>query len=109
MALSPSHPLADVPTGSGRAQSIRGRAWLLVSVVVILSACVAYPGLVWGQGAAPGHPQTCRLGVNIEDLYDVEMGRDTFGAVLWIWTLCPSATLNPLSPGLQFAETPFCR
>ena len=36
-------------------------------------------------------PAVCRIGVNIEDLYDLDMARDTFGAILWIWSVCPSA------------------
>jgi hypothetical protein len=35
--------------------------------------------------------------VNLEDLYDLDMARDTFGAILWIWSVCPSADLQPLA------------
>ena len=42
-------------------------------------------------------PVVCRIGVNVEDLYDLDMARDTFGALLWIWSLCPSAEVAPLS------------
>jgi hypothetical protein len=38
----------------------------------------------------------CRIGVNVEQLYDLDMARDTFGAILWIWSVCPSADLAPL-------------
>jgi hypothetical protein len=48
------------------------------------------------QVTADGAPAVCRIGVNIEDLYDLDMARDTFGAILWIWSLCPSADLTPL-------------
>ncbi len=41
-------------------------------------------------------PEACRIGMNVEDLYDLDMARDTFGAVLWIWSVCPSADLAPL-------------
>ena len=34
--------------------------------------------------------------MNLEDLYDLDMARDTFGAILWIWSVCPSADLAPL-------------
>jgi hypothetical protein len=42
-------------------------------------------------------PTVCRIGVNVEDLYDLDMARDTFGAILWVWSLCPSADLSPLA------------
>lgn len=49
--------------------------------------------------------------MNVEDLYELDMARDTFGAILWIWSLCPSADLAPLgtiafptaSPGLTLS------
>jgi hypothetical protein len=49
-----------------------------------------------GQPAAGGDPEVCRLGVNIEDLYDFDLARETFGAVLWLWALCPSREHAPL-------------
>jgi hypothetical protein len=48
------------------------------------------------QPAAGGAPETCRVGVNIEELYDLDVESDTFGAVLWLWSLCPSAQSVPL-------------
>ena len=41
-------------------------------------------------------PAVCRIGVNVEDLYDLDMARDTFGAILWIWSVCPSPDFAPL-------------
>ncbi len=41
-------------------------------------------------------PVACRIGMNVEDLYDLDTSRDSFGAVLWIWSLCPTAELEPL-------------
>ena len=37
------------------------------------------------------------LGVSVEDLYDIDTAADTFGALLWVWTLCPTAELDPLA------------
>jgi hypothetical protein len=34
--------------------------------------------------------------MNVEDLYDLDMARDTFGAILWVWSVCPSAEVSPL-------------
>jgi hypothetical protein len=42
--------------------------------------------------------------VNVEDLYDLDMARDTFGAVLWVWSRCPSAELKPLET-IEFATS----
>jgi hypothetical protein len=57
-------------------------------------------------------PVVCRIGVNIEDLYDFDPARETFGAVLWLWSLCPAADPAPLEtivfrtalPGLQLGD-----
>ena len=62
---------------------------LLVLLLPMLAVRPAH-----GQEATA--PAVCRIGVNIEDLYDLDMAKDTFGAILWIWTLCPSAELHPL-------------
>jgi hypothetical protein len=48
------------------------------------------------QPAGGGAPATCRIGINIEELYDLDLAADTFGAVLWLWSLCPSAQPAPL-------------
>ncbi|MGH6905497.1 MAG: hypothetical protein ACREIR_22485 [Geminicoccaceae bacterium] len=67
---------------------------------------------------AGGGPAVCRIGVNIEDLYDFDLARETFGGILWLWSLCPSAGPAPLEtivfrtalPGLQLGDvhgTPF--
>jgi hypothetical protein len=60
-------------------------------VVAILALRPAY-----GQVTPAATPAACRIGVDVEDLYDFDMARDTFGAILWIWSLCPSADLAPL-------------
>jgi hypothetical protein len=61
------------------------------------------------QAAGGSAPEVCRLGVNVEALYDLDMARDTFGATLWVWSICPSGEVDPLgtlafpsaSPGLN--------
>lgn len=62
---------------------------LLLSAWIVLSAFCCVP-------PSAAAPTVCRIGVNVEDLYDFDMARETFGAVLWIWSLCPSAELSPL-------------
>src|SRR5688572_29530295 len=72
-------------------QAIGGLGALVLLVLSILALRPAY-----GQVAPAGAPAVCRIGVNVEDLYDLDMARDTFGAILWIWSVCPSADLAPL-------------
>jgi len=64
---------------------------LLLLVLPMLAARPAH-----AQVTPAGTPEVCRIGVNVEDLYDLDMARDTFGAILWIWSVCPSADLAPL-------------
>ena len=67
------------------------RAALLLLAAILLSTAPGY-----GQETA-GQPTTCRIGVNIEDIYDIDIARDTFGAALWLWTLCPTDGVDPLA------------
>jgi hypothetical protein len=91
--------------GSGRGRGIVGIAALVapprgtgaalaVLVGLVLAAAALHPAQ--GQGVSHATPVTCRIGVNIEDLYDLDMARDTFGAIFWIWSLCPTDAVKPL-------------
>ncbi len=88
MAPSPRRP------ATGFAACLRAVRAFGVLVLLFLSVVALRPASA--QVAADGAPAMCRIGVNIEDLYDFDMARDTFGAILWIWSLCPSAELTPL-------------
>jgi hypothetical protein len=66
----------------------------LAGLVLLLAA--AWPGQPAQAQAAAGGPAVCKIGVNLEDLYDLDLARDTFGAILWIWSICPSADVAPL-------------
>jgi hypothetical protein len=61
--------------------------------LLILLAGGTEPARSQATGDAPA---TCRVGVNIEELYDLDLANDTFGAVLWLWSLCPAAQPAPL-------------
>lgn len=82
------------------------------AALVLLVLLALTPGPARGQPTAAGDPVVCRIGVNIEDLYDFDPNRETFGAVLWLWSLCPSPQPVPLEtiffrtalPGLQLGE-----
>jgi hypothetical protein len=66
---------------------------LALALLLLLGAAVEQAK---GQPAGGGAPQTCRIGVNIEELYDLDLAADTFGAVLWLWSLCPAPQPAPL-------------
>jgi hypothetical protein len=92
--------------GKGRPRVVRGHgggerlgAWAaaLVRALVLLAWAGAASNPAHAQAPAEGRPQTCRIGVNVEDLYDIDTAADTFGALLWVWTLCPTAELDPLA------------
>jgi hypothetical protein len=67
-----------------------GRALLLLLMLWVL------PDAASAQQTAGDEPEVCRIGVNVEDLYESDLASDTFGALLWIWTLCPSDRISPL-------------
>jgi hypothetical protein len=81
-------------------------------VALLLALCALTAGPASAQPAAGVGPTLCRIGVNIEDLYDFDLASDTFGAVLWLWSLCPSRDPAPLGsivirtamPGLQLGD-----
>jgi hypothetical protein len=71
-------------------------AWRALGTLVLLLVTVLTLRPAYGQATPAGTPAVCRIGVNVEDLYDLDMARDTFGTILWIWSVCPSADLAPL-------------
>lgn len=77
----------------------RGLSALVRASIGALLVLVALPfgGAEFGRAQAQdAPPAVCRIGVNVEDLYDLDMVRDTFGATLWIWSVCPSPDVAPL-------------
>lgn len=65
-------------------------------ILAVLLLLVAMLRPADGQEVPSGAPAVCRIGVDIEDLYDLDMARETFGAILWVWSLCPTAELDPI-------------
>jgi hypothetical protein len=78
------------PARGYRRLDVVARAFLLLLMLSIL------PDAARAQPAAGDRPEVCRIGINIEDLYEFDLARDTFGAVLWVWSLCPSDRISPL-------------
>ena len=70
----------------------------VVFALFLLAATVlgAGPGPARGQERA-SLPVSCKIGMNVEDLYDIDIARDTFGAAVWLWTLCPIDSVDPLA------------
>jgi hypothetical protein len=66
--------------------------WLTLSAAIALALLWSHPA----DARAESAPAVCRIGINVEDLYDLDMALDTFGAILWVWSICPSADLAPL-------------
>ncbi len=85
-----------LPRPSGKRRAIPASAAILLIVLTALLG--ASPGLAQGKA-----PAVCKMGVSIEDLYDLDMARDTFGATMWLWSLCPSPDLKPLET-IEFAS-----
>ena len=60
------------------------------------------PGSSSGPGAAPAVPPaaggavTCKVGFYVEALHDSNVTAGTFGADLWMWSVCRSTQLKPL-------------
>ena len=63
----------------------------IASVLLLLAAVLA------GARAEAAEPATCRLGISVAALYDLDPAKGSFGADLWLWSLCPSPELSPLS------------
>jgi hypothetical protein len=72
-----------------------GRRPIGAALALLLLLLLA-PNPASGQAPADGEPAVCRIGMNVEDLYALDMAQDTFRADLWIWSICPSAELDPL-------------
>lgn len=79
-----------------RGQSVRHQAVRAFCGLVLVILAWPPSGAARAQTTAEGTPVVCRVGVNIEDLYDLDMAGDTFDAILWIWSLCPSPEFRPL-------------
>jgi hypothetical protein len=45
---------------------------------------------------ATGSPATCRIGISLTSLHDLNVETETFEAEFWIWSLCPDDSYHPL-------------
>ena len=63
------------------------------SILAVLCALPNAPPTLAQSDAAPA---TCRVGLYLRDLHSFDPTADTFGADLWLWSVCPTAELQPL-------------
>lgn len=76
-------------------RDIRTHAAILAaaSILALLYALLLAPPTLAQSDAAP---TTCRVGVYVRALHAFDPAADTFGADLWLWSVCPSADKQPL-------------
>jgi hypothetical protein len=73
-----SSPRNTMGSGKVKAMRLRSSAGCATSILAF-----ALPfGAVGAQGMAGDGPVVCRIGLNIEDLYDFPLTRETFGSVM---------------------------
>lgn len=80
---------------------ISKRAIALAALILALMA-----GPATALAASPG-PLVCRMGAWFVSVHEIDAAAGTFKADFWMWTVCPSASVNPLTT-LEFlnaAET----
>ena len=63
------------------------------SILAVLCALPNAPPTLAQSDAAPA---TCRVGLYLRDLHSFDPTADTFGADLWLWSVCPTADHQPL-------------
>lgn len=69
---------------------------------IVLLILLAVAPLLPREAAAQPAPAVCTIGASVESLYDLDMARDTLGATLWLWTLCPSSLPRPVLETIEF-------
>lgn len=77
------------------------------AVVVLIAVCAAVASFLGGPlavSATAENVPTCRVGAYLSDLYDLDSSKSKFSARVWIWSLCPDKSLDPL-PGMSFPNS----
>lgn len=49
-------------------------------------------------------PKTCRIGAYVLELRDFDLVKESFGSSFWVWAICPSEDLKPLTT-LEFINS----
>lgn len=64
----------------------------LLVIAAALAACL----LVAPPGTADAAPVSCRMGAYVQSLSDIDPAAGTFDADIWLWSVCPDQTIEPL-------------
>jgi hypothetical protein len=63
------------------------------SILAVIGAFLMAPSTLAQPDPAP---KSCRVGISVRSLHTFDPSADTFGADLWLWSVCPSADQQPL-------------
>ncbi|PSJ25496.1 hypothetical protein B7P34_27910 [Streptosporangium nondiastaticum] len=77
----------------------------VVLLVVIGAACALRLPAAAATAVPPGRagPVRCELSAYVSDLYDIDPAKGRFSARLWLWTICPDKSADPL-PKISYAN-----
>ena len=72
-----------------------------VLLFVVLLVCLAFSGFTSVENHAAlalqsEAPQSCKIGVYLTSLHDLNISAKTFAADMWIWSNCLTEELTPL-------------
>ena len=73
-----------------------GAHTVILATAGILVAICALPNSPQTLAQSDAAPTTCRVGLYLRDLHSFDPTADTFGADLWLWSVCPTADHQPL-------------
>ncbi|NEQ35848.1 MAG: hypothetical protein F6K40_05940 [Okeania sp. SIO3I5] len=65
---------------------------ILISIVSLLLLSQTSPAIA----ETTNTPKTCQMGAYLMSLHDFNLQENSFDADLWLWSVCPSADLEPL-------------
>ena len=69
---------------------------IILAAASILAVLCVLPNTPPTLAQSDAAPATCRVGLYLRALHSFDPTADTFGADLWLWSLCPTADLQPL-------------
>jgi hypothetical protein len=92
---------------------MRCRWWSARLAAVCIAVALGAPSVAAEVAAPVAHeqdwstsgvalPQTCLIGMTVEDLGGFDYTRHSFEALLWVWSRCPLAEIQPLARSAKF-------
>jgi hypothetical protein len=64
----------------------------ILVIATAFTACL----LIAPSGSSHAAPVSCRMGAYVQSLSDIDPAAGTFDADVWLWSLCPDQTIDPL-------------